>query len=352
MNEPIKLIKQIKPVKQGEKPASNLKRSDLQASNEAKPLASLSLDLDNLWSYMKTHGDSGWESFPSYLDILIPMVLEIFDELNLKVTFFIVGQDAALDKNEKALKLITQHGHKVGNHSFHHEPWLHLYRKNKIQREIIETEEQIYRITEQKPIGFRGPGFSWSPSLLEVLIENNYVYDASTLPTYIGPLARLYYFWKSDLSAEEKIKRKKIFGTFNEGLRPIRPYYLQVKPEKKILEIPVTTMPIIKTPFHLSYLIYLSRFSKELMLSYLKISLFLCRITKTAPSFLLHPLDFLGYDKVTELKFFPGMDRESNQKVETFKKVILTLSKSFKLVNLNSHAEFLIKQNNPKVIKI
>jgi hypothetical protein len=26
-----------------------------------KPLASLSLDLDNLWSYMKTHGDPGWE---------------------------------------------------------------------------------------------------------------------------------------------------------------------------------------------------------------------------------------------------------------------------------------------------
>ena len=32
-----------------------------------KPLASLSLDLDNQWSYMKTHGDPGWESLPSYL---------------------------------------------------------------------------------------------------------------------------------------------------------------------------------------------------------------------------------------------------------------------------------------------
>ena len=27
--------------------------------NNNKPLASLSLDLDNLWSYMKTHGDAG-----------------------------------------------------------------------------------------------------------------------------------------------------------------------------------------------------------------------------------------------------------------------------------------------------
>jgi hypothetical protein len=40
-----------------------------------KPPASLSLDLDNQWSYMKTHGDAGWESFPSYLDVVVPRVL-------------------------------------------------------------------------------------------------------------------------------------------------------------------------------------------------------------------------------------------------------------------------------------
>ena len=57
-----------------------------------KPLCSLSLDLDNQWSYMKTHGDSGWEEFPSYLDILIPYLLDILEKLKLKITFFIVGQ--------------------------------------------------------------------------------------------------------------------------------------------------------------------------------------------------------------------------------------------------------------------
>ena len=38
----------------------------------SKTIASLSLDLDNKWSYLKTHGDPGWESFPSYLGILVP----------------------------------------------------------------------------------------------------------------------------------------------------------------------------------------------------------------------------------------------------------------------------------------
>ena len=42
-------------------------------------IASLSLDLDNKWSYMKTHGDAGWDSYPSYIDTFVPRVLEFLD---------------------------------------------------------------------------------------------------------------------------------------------------------------------------------------------------------------------------------------------------------------------------------
>jgi hypothetical protein len=315
-------------------------------SEKAKPLASISLDLDNLWSYMKTHGDPGWESFPSYLDTFIPLVLDILDELDLKITFFIVGQDAALGKNHEVLKMITERGHEVGNHSFNHEPWLHLYPKDQIREEILKTQEQIQQVTGQKPMGFRGPGFSWSPDLLEVLIENDYLYDASTLPTFLGPLARAYYFWKSDLTDEEKEKRKKLFGGFKEGFRPVKPYYLQLSDENKILEIPVTTMPVFKTPFHLSYLIYLGRFSQLLMIFYLNFAIQMCRMTGTAPSFLLHPLDLIGGDNIHELSFFPGMDVETGNKIKTFKKVINILQKSFMLNSLNQHAESLIQRND------
>ena len=330
--------------------ASSLKRSDPQTSNKAKPLASLSLDLDNLWSYMKTHGDPGWESFPSYLDIFIPLVLDVLDELDLKITFFIVGQDAALDKNHDALKMITDRGHEVGNHSFNHEPWLHLYPKDQIRKEITETEKHIQQVTGQKPIGFRGPGFSWSSDLLEVLIENDYLYDASTLPTFLGPLARVYYFWKSDLTGEEKVKRNKLYGGVKEGFRPDKAYYQRINADRKLLEIPVTTIPIIKTPFHLSYLIYLNRISGLLMIFYLNIAIRMCRMTATGPSFLLHPLDLLGGDLISELAFFPGMDVETAKKARIFKNVVNLLSMHFRLVNMSTHAKKL-HQNNTLTIK-
>jgi len=345
--------------------AAILKRSDPQASNpssasnlrpntsnEAKPLASVSLDLDNQWSYMKTHGDQGWEEFPSYLDIFIPHVLDALDQLNLKITFFIVGQDAALEKNKDFLKSITDHSHEVGNHSFHHEPWLHMYSKDRIEREILETGNLIHQVTGQKPIGFRGPGFSWSPNLFEILLKNGYIYDASTLPTYLGPLARMYYFWTSDLTKEEKNKRKELFGTFKDGMRPVKSYRWQLPSGERLLEIPVTTIPIIKTPFHLSYLLYLSRLSKILMSFYLNMAIFFCKMTGTEPSFLLHPLDLLGGEQVPELAFFPGMELSWEQKLTTLNKVIRALSRHYKLVNMSTHANSILKEDDLKVVKL
>jgi peptidoglycan-N-acetylglucosamine deacetylase len=312
-----------------------------------KKTASISLDLDNQWSYMKIHGDEGWDQYPSYLDIFVPHVLNVLDELELKITFFIVGKDADDPKNLPYLKMISDKGHEIGNHSYHHESWLQTYSRPEIEKEIELAEGAIYKATNQKPIGFRGPGFSWSMDLLETLEGKGYKFDASTLPTYIGPLARLYYFWKSDLSKEEKKDRKELFGSFKEGFRSLKPYFHQLRNGKKILEIPVTTIPVFKVPFHLSYLLFLGGISMFLMKLYLRFALLMCWLTRTKPSFLLHPLDLIGGDQIKQLAFFPGMNISSDKKVKVFKIVIKSLKKRYNLLGMNefclSHLEHLHK---------
>src|SRR3954471_4791406 len=101
-----------------------------------KTLASLSLDLDNQWSYMKTHGDAGWQSLPSYLHKVVPRVLNILKKKQLTITFFVVGLDAAQKSNQDVLRSIVDDGHEIGNHSYQHEPWLHLYTAAQLQDEI------------------------------------------------------------------------------------------------------------------------------------------------------------------------------------------------------------------------
>ncbi len=304
-----------------------------------KPLASVSLDLDNQWTYMKIHGDAGWESHPSYLDAFVPHVLDALDNLGLKITFFVVGQDAAIESNREYLRELVLRGHEVGNHSFHHESWLHTYSREQLEAEIEQAELHIERATGQLPNGFRGPGFSWSPLLLEVLQERGYRYDASTLPTYIGPLARWYYFRTAKMSAEERETRKELFGSFSDGLRPVKPYYWNLDNGQKLLELPVTTIPVVKTPFHFSYLLYLSGFSTALMHLYLDFAVRMCKLTGTEPSYLLHPLDLIGGDQVPALRFFPGMNISSERKIEVFNQAMEKLGRHFHLVNMSRHVE-------------
>ena len=299
----------------------------------------MSLDLDDQWSYMKVHGDEGWDLYPSYLCIVVPFVLDLLDELDIKITFFIVGQDAAIEKNKEILKSIVERGHEIGNHSFHHESWLKTYSKEKIELEIQRAEEAIYNATWQRTRCFRGPGFSWSNDLLETLQKRNYTFDASILPTYISPLMRLYYFWNSKLTKEERESRKELFGSYKEGFFPLKPFVWKLKNENRLLEIPVTTMPIFKLPFHLSYLLYISSYSIWLMKAYLNLSLFLCKITKTTPSILLHPLDLISGDKVPQLAFFPGMNISTEKKVAVFKSALEIIKKDFNIIPMLEFAD-------------
>lgn len=306
-----------------------------------KPIASLSLDLDNQWSYLKTHGDPSWVTLPSYFDRLIPRVLTFLAERHLQITFFVVGQDAALPQHADALGAITAAGHEIGNHSYHHEPWLHLYHEAQIDEELARAEEAILHVTGQRPVGFRGPGYSCSEATLRVLVRRGYRYDASTLPTFLGPLARLYYLMNTHLSKEEKAKRQLLFGSLRDGLRPLRPYQWTVpgvSGQPPLVELPVTTMPIAKVPIHFSYLLYLSGYSTKAALTYFATALRLCRLTGVQPSLLLHPLDFLGADDVQALAFFPGMHLPHEHKLQVVSAALQMLTRQFFVVPMCEHA--------------
>jgi peptidoglycan/xylan/chitin deacetylase (PgdA/CDA1 family) len=304
---------------------------------QPKPVASLSLDLDNKWSYMKTHGDEGWESFPSYLDLVVPRFLSLLQELDLRITVFMVGQDAALSENHQAIQSIANAGHEIGNHSFSHEPWFHLYSPEKTEREVAQAEEHLQRVTGMRTIGFRGPGYSHTPALMECLARRGYLYDASTLPTFIGPLARAYYFAVSRLKGSELKQRSALFGKFRDGFATLKVHPVPCR-SGSLVEIPVTTMPILRAPIHLSYIHYLASYSPALALAYFRFAIRLCRLRGITPSLLLHPLDFLDVTEVPELAFFPAMSLSSRTKLAIARSALRFFSNNFSVGPLREHA--------------
>jgi hypothetical protein len=129
-----------------------------------------------------------------------------------------------------------------------------------------------------------------------------------------------------------------LFGTVRDGLRPLKPYRWQLA-EGSLLEIPVTTLPLLKVPIHLSYVIYLSTYSAWTARRYFQAALRCCRLTGVEPSLLLHPLDFLGCDDLRELSFFPGMNLSSAVKLSRVAVYLEELARQFHILSMREHAQ-------------
>ena len=78
--------------------------------------------------------------------------------------------------------------------------------------------------------------------------------------------------------------------------------------ERTLLELPVTTLPGLQVPIHVSYLLMLvGVLARSRPALYFDAALRLCRLAGVEPSILLHPLDLLSGDDVAGPAFFPGM---------------------------------------------
>ncbi len=300
-----------------------------------KPTASISLDLDNLWSYLKTQGAPGWGNYPSYLDQVVPRMLETLDRCGQRITFFIVGKDATMESNRAVLRSIADAGHEIANHSFMHEPWLHLYNREQLNMEIGDAENAIAAVTGKTTRGFRGPGFSTSPLVRDVLAERGYTYDASIFPSALGPVARLFFFLNSKLSAEEKEMRKGLYGKFSDAFGTLQPFAWP----NGLIEVPVTTMPLLRLPIHTTYLMFLAQQSEALAKLYWNTAVTLCRVRGVALSLLLHPTDFLDVKDVPEMSFFPGMKVPAAKKIALVEHTIRSLQQHWQVGTMSQHAE-------------
>jgi len=303
----------------------------------SKLTASLSLDLDNLWSYLKTHGDPEWQSYPTYLPEFVPVVLDWLQHNGQRITFFVVGRDASIPDNHACLRQIAQAGHEIGNHSYDHEPWMQNYDEARVLDELTRTHTEIQNVTGYCPKGFRGPGFCYSTATLQTLVKMGYEFDASILPSMLGPLARLYYFSTSSMTKEERETRSELFGKLSDGFLPLKPFRWLL-PAGAVTEIPVSTIPVFRAPFHLSYILWLSRFSEALAMTYLRFGFLMCRLRGVEPSYLLHPLDFIGHDLAPQLSFFPGMDLSTERKLALANRFITLFQTQFDVVPMGEHA--------------
>jgi polysaccharide deacetylase family protein (PEP-CTERM system associated) len=131
----------------------------------------------------------------------IDNILDWLRKNNTFATFFTVGE--ILEANPEILDKIIENGHEIAFHTMHHKK-LDITTKEEFNKQI----QDFAKITNKRSKGFRAPTFSLNHSTswsLDVLTENNYVYDSSVVPAK----TRLYGIPDAD-TKPYKISSKKI----------------------------------------------------------------------------------------------------------------------------------------------
>ncbi|WP_044302126.1 polysaccharide deacetylase family protein [Rhodopirellula sallentina] len=310
-----------------------------------RPSASLSLDLDNKWAYLRAAGRDDWESCDSYFPLAIKNIVETLGAIDLPLTVFLVGRDLRRDEDVRAIEGFRGLPNwEAANHSLNHLPWMHTMSDGEIEDEIRVTHDLIVARTGQTPVGFRGPGFSCPDEVLRVLGRLGYQYDASIFPTSMAPIARAVFLARTKLKGEQREKAKKLYGGFAAMRCPNWPYSRALpcpvssdggnETQQHLWEVPVTVLPILRTPIHFSYLTFLAGFSVTLAKLYFRSALATCRLFRAPPSLLLHPPDFLGAEDDADMAYFPGMKMKRDAKLSFMRWALSLYAQQFTVTTM------------------
>lgn len=101
----------------------------------------------------------------------IPPMLEVFQNNNIKITFFVTGKWA--EKNPDILRDIYEKGHEIGNHGYNHIDYDKIsYEKNK--EEIVRSNDIIKNIINFEPIYFAPPSGAYNDNTIRAAKDLNY----------------------------------------------------------------------------------------------------------------------------------------------------------------------------------
>lgn len=155
--------------------------------------------------------------------VAVPRILEFFEALQVRATFFVVGKDLVDDHAVGVLKEVTARGHEVASLSYSYEPNLRRWSKLSVAEEIQKSGDIIRHAIGQMPTGFRTPGYNVDTRIVQLLAERGYKYDSSVLPSLP------YYLLKGGVSAARSMfrgrndKSRLAVQSLKAPLQPYRP---------------------------------------------------------------------------------------------------------------------------------
>jgi polysaccharide deacetylase family protein (PEP-CTERM system associated) len=125
---------------------------------------------------------SSWGSMESRVVRNTERLLAIFDEFEVRSTFFVLGWVA--ERHPALVQQIAGRGHEVASHGYAHR--LVYDQTPKAFRDDVRRAKSLLEDAAARPVhGYRAPSYSITPRSLwaiDILIEEGYRYDSSIFP--------------------------------------------------------------------------------------------------------------------------------------------------------------------------
>lgn len=212
--------------------------------------ACIHVDLDSVWAMAASCGIALEKDPDPILHTSIGRFIGLFEEYRVTATFFITGRDAARKSNAEIVAAVRAAGHEIANHSMDHRPDFTALPAREIEADIADSTKAVEDASGEKCLGFRAPTYNVNGAVLRILEGLGYGYDSSILPTFISPLYR----------AVNRLTGRRSFpyGDPRHGTAPLAPYHpdearVWRRGGMRITEVPISTMPFLRLPFHASY---------------------------------------------------------------------------------------------------
>lgn len=310
-----------------------------------KGKATIQIDIDSFGTILSGYDYEANKTlgYKTIYQTAVPRFLRLIDKYNIKVTFFVLGRDVLIAENREIVQDIIKRGHEIANHTMNHftNPSFSLLPRAKKVEEIAHAEEAIFKTTGSKPIGFKAPAYSINDGeLFDILEKREYLYDSSVCPV----LSTVGLKWIQYLLTGKKRQRGHWGGGRN-VFAPLAPYHpsqnkIWKKGDRKILEVPVSTMPYLRIPFHAS-IVY------TLGLNIFRLGYGLTKLTKNFLNYQFHAFELIDFREVNPglLHLRPGSMMPLFKKKQIIENILVSIVKEYQVLPTKNFVQQKINEN-------
>jgi polysaccharide deacetylase family protein (PEP-CTERM system associated) len=125
-----------------------------------------------------------WERYESRVERNTQRILDLFDEQEIKATFFVLGWIA--ERYPRLIRIIQELGHEVACHGYAHQR-VYTQSPEQFRQETRRAKRILEDITGQPVLGYRAASYSITKEslwALDVLCEEGFMYDSSIFPIH------------------------------------------------------------------------------------------------------------------------------------------------------------------------